>query len=50
MNSINPNTFAELVEKVRKELSPEGGSKGGWRKKKAHSAPAGGSNPGSATC
>ena len=29
----NPNTFAGLVGKVRKKLSPEGGRKGGWRKK-----------------
>ena len=29
----NPNTFAGLVGKVRKQLSPEGGRKGGWRKK-----------------
>ena len=34
---INPNTFAGLVGKVRRKLSPEGGRKGGWRK----SAPAG---------
>ena len=32
---INPNTFAGLVGKVRKKLSPEGGRKGGWRKKRA---------------
>ena len=31
--SLNPNTFAGLVGKVRKKLSPEGGRKGGWRKK-----------------
>ena len=31
--SNNPNTFAGLVGKVRKKLSPEGGRKGGWRKK-----------------
>ena len=30
---INPNTFAGLVGKVRKKLSPEGGRKGGGRKK-----------------
>ena len=30
---FNPNTFAGLVGKVRKKLSPEGGRKGGWRKK-----------------
>ena len=30
---INPNTFAGLVGKVRKKLSPEGGRNGGWRKK-----------------
>ena len=29
----NPNTFAGLVGKVRKKLSPEGGRKGGGRKK-----------------
>ena len=29
----NPNTFAGLVGKVPKKLSPEGGRKGGWRKK-----------------
>ena len=34
---FNPNTFAGLVGKVRKKLSPEGGRKGGWRKK-AHAA------------
>ena len=37
----NPNTFAGLVGKVRKKLSPEGGRKGGGRKKSARSAPAG---------
>ena len=31
--SYNPNTFVGLVGKVRKKLSPEGGRKGGWRKK-----------------
>ena len=36
----NPNTFVGLVGKVRIKLSPEGGRKGGWRKK-ARSAPAG---------
>ena len=30
---LNPNTFAGLVGKVRKTISPEGGRKGGWRKK-----------------
>ena len=35
---INPNTFAGLVGKVRKKLSPEGGRK---EKKSARSAPAG---------
>ena len=35
---FNPNTFAGLVGKVRKRLSPEGGRKG---EKSAHSAPAG---------
>ena len=34
---FNPNTFAGLVGKVRKKLSPEGGRKGGGRKK-AHAA------------
>ena len=29
----NPYTFAGLVGKVRKKLSPKGGRKGGWRKK-----------------
>ena len=33
-----PNTFAGLVGKVQKKLSPEGGRKGGWRKKHAHTA------------
>ena len=28
----NPNTFTGVVEKVRK-IPPEGGRKGGWRKK-----------------
>ena len=32
-NVINPNTFAGLVGKVRKKLSPEGGREGGRRKK-----------------
>ena len=36
--SFNPNTFAGLVGKVRKKLSPEGGRKGGWRKKRAQRA------------
>ena len=38
---FNPNTFVGLVGKVQKKLSPEGGRKGGWRKKsdlKAHAA------------
>ena len=42
--SFNPNLttgFTGLVGKVRKKLSPEGGRKGGWRKKSARSAPAG---------
>ena len=30
---IIPNTFAGLVGKVWKKLAPEGGRKGGWRKK-----------------
>ena len=43
----NPNTFAGLVGKVRKKLSPEGGRKGGWRKKRKQRArQARGSNPG----
>ena len=37
--SINPNTFAGLVGKVRKKLSPEGGRKGGWRKKARAACP-----------
>ena len=45
----NPNTFAGLVGKVRKKLSPEGGRKGGWRKKRTQRARrARGSNPGPA--
>ena len=48
---INPNTFAGLVGKVRKKLSPEGGRKGGWRKKRAQRARrTRGSNPGPAAC
>ena len=35
----NPNTFAGLVGKVRKKLSPEGGRKGGWRKKACAARP-----------
>ena len=58
MNSVlptntyyNSNTFAGLVGKVWKKLSPEGGRKGGWRKKRAQRARwARGSNPGPATC
>ena len=47
----NPNTFAGLVGKVRKKLSPEGGRKGGWRKKCAQRARrTRGSNPGPAAC
>ena len=39
---FNPNTFAGLVGKVQKKLSPEGGRKGGrGEKKSARSAPAG---------
>ena len=30
-NCFNPNTFAGLVGKVQKKLSPKGGRKGGWR-------------------
>ena len=33
MDFHNPNTFAGLVGKVRKKLSPEGRRKGGWRKR-----------------
>ena len=36
--SNNPNTFVGLVGKVRKKLSPEGGRKGGWRKKSVQRA------------
>ena len=36
---FNPNTFAGLVGKVRKKLSPEGGRKGGWRKKACAARP-----------
>ena len=47
----NPNTFVGLVGKVRKKLSPEGGRKGGWRKKHAQrDRRARGSNPGPAAC
>ena len=47
----NPNTFVGLVGKVRKN-SPEGGRKGGWRKKKhaQRARWAQGSNPGPAAC
>ena len=46
---INPNTFVGLVGKVRKKLSPEGGRKGGWRKKARAACPLGpGLEPG--TC
>ena len=45
----NPNTFVGLVGKVRKKLSPEGGRKGGWRKKARAARPPGpGLEPG--TC
>ena len=48
---INPNLTAGLVGKVRKKLSPEGGRKEGWRKKRAQRARrARGSNPGPAAC
>ena len=48
---INPNTFMGLVGKVQIKLSPEGGRKGGWRKKRAQRARrARGSNPGPAAC
>ena len=36
--NINPNTFAGLVGKVGKKLSPEGGRKGGCGEKKARAA------------
>ena len=50
-NYINPNTFAGLVGKVRKKLSPEGGRKGGGEKKRAQRARrTRGSNPGPAAC
>ena len=49
---INPNlttSFTGLVGKVRKKLSPEGGRKGGWRKKTRAARPPGlGLEPG--TC
>ena len=45
---FNHNTFAGLVGKVRKKLSPEGGRKGGGEKKRAQRAR--GSNPGPAAC
>ena len=51
--SDNPNTFAGLVGKVRKKLSPEGGRKGGWSKnlKRAQRARrTRGSNPAPAAC
>ena len=38
---LNPNCFAGLVGKVRKKLSPEGGRKGGWRKKARAAHPRG---------
>ena len=44
----NPNTFVGLVGKVRIKLSPEGGRKGGWRKKRAQRLPGPGLEPG--TC
>ena len=47
--AFNPNTFVGLVGKVRKKLSPEGGRKGGWRKKARAARPPGpGLEPG--TC
>ena len=46
---LNPNTFVGLVGKVRIKLSPEGGRKGGWRKKVCAARPLGpGLEPG--TC
>ena len=50
LNDINPNTFAGLVGKVQKKLSPEGGRKEGrWEKKARAVCPPGpGSNPGPA--
>ena len=48
--AINPNTFAGLVGKVRKK-TPEGGRKGGWRKKAcAARLPGPGLDPGPAAC
>ena len=38
--TVNPNVPTGWVGKVRKKLSPEGGRKGGWRKKSTRSAPA----------
>ena len=50
-NMNNSNTFVGLVGKVRKKLSPEGGRKGGRRKKACSArAPGLGSNPGPAAC
>ena len=46
----NPNTFAGLVGKVRKKLSPEGGREGGEKKRAQRARWARGSNPGPAAC
>ena len=47
--SLNPNLTVGWVGKVRKKLSPEGGRKGGWRKKARAARPPGpGLEPG--TC
>ena len=53
--AFNPNLttgFTGLVGKVWKKLSPKGGRKGGWRKKKRaqRTRRARGSNPGPAAC
>ena len=37
----NPNLTTGLVGTVRKKLSPEGGRKGGWRKKARAARPPG---------
>ena len=45
----NPNTFAGLVGKVRKKLSPEG-REGGEKKRAQRARRTRGSNPGPAVC
>ena len=51
IRTYNPNLTTDLVGKVRKKLSPKGGRKGGWRKKRAQRARrARGSNMGPAAC